>query len=187
MKQIILASNSQARYNLLKELGYEPIVKSTNIEEKSTKTNPEELVQDLAKQKLEAFLKQYGKPKNEIVIAADTMLYHNNKLIGKVKSKIEAYQLLKTLSDQKHQIYSGYALYIPNFGIEIGYDYVDVLFKKLTDLTIMNYLIINEWKGAAGAYRIQGIGYSLVKEIKGDFSVAVGLPLNKISALIKSS
>ncbi len=187
MKTIILASNSKARYNLLTEAGYNTIVRSTNIEETSEKTKPEELVQDLAKQKLDAYFKQYGNKNSEIIIAADTMIYHNNQLIGKVKDKIEAYQILKKLSNKNHQIYSGFAMYIPNQGISIGYDSVDIYFKKLTDLTIINYLILDEWKDAAGAYRIQGIGCSLIKDIKGDINVAVGLPLNKISALIKAS
>jgi len=187
MKTIILASNSKARYNLLKEAGYNTIVKSANIEENSTKTKPEELVQDLAKQKLDAFFNKYGRADEKIVLAADTMIYHNNKLIGKVENKIDAYNVLKKLSNTKHQIYSGYAIYIPGKGVSIGYDSVDIYFKNLTDLTIMNYLILDEWKGAAGAYRIQGIGCSLIKDIKGDINVAVGLPLNKISALIKAS
>ncbi|MGD1822396.1 MAG: Maf family protein [Pleomorphochaeta sp.] len=187
MKTIILASNSTARLNLLKDAGFNVIVKGLNINETSTKLKPEEIVTDLASQKLEAYINKYGTLENKIILAADTMIFHKNELIGKAKNKQEAYNILKRLSNDKHQIYSGYAIYLPNKGIKIGYNIIDITFKNLTDLSIMDYLFLDEWKGAAGAYRIQGIGCSLVKETKGEFSVAVGLPLNEISALIKSS
>eukprot|EP01156_Anaeramoeba_ignava_P007797 Anaeramoba_ignava/a353877_9.p2 GENE.a353877_9~~a353877_9.p2 ORF type:complete len:188 (-),score=38.36 a353877_9:377-940(-) len=187
MKNIILASNSKARLNLLQDNGFNVEVQSTDIEEISHKTKPEEIVVDLAQQKLNAYLNS-NNPKDKIVIAADTMIFYKNKLIGKSKNKKEAYNTLKSLSNDEHQIYSAYAIYFPNDKkVKSGFSSVDVKFKNLTDLIIMDYLLTEEWKGAAGAYRIQGIGNTLVKEIKGEFNVAVGLPLNAISALIRTS
>ncbi len=185
MNTIILASNSKARLSLLEENGFKVIARSTNIDETSNKKLPQDIVIDLARQKLEAYFNLYGKENDNIILAADTMIYFKNQLIGKANNKTEAYNTLKSLSNEKHQIYSSYALYIPSSDkIETGFDVVDVKFKNLSDLTIMNYLICNEWKGAAGSYRIQGKGKTLVEEINGDFNVAVGLPLKAISALI---
>ncbi len=185
MINIILASNSKARLQLLKDKGLSVKVKATNIEEVSNEKDPGKLVEDLANQKLQACLSTLDKPINSIVLAADTMLFYKNELIGKAKDKKEAYQTLKKLSNNQHQIYSSYAIYLPDNTIKSGYESVDVYFKNLSDLTIMHYLDNNEWIGAAGSYRIQGEGRSLVKQINGDFNVAVGLPLMSISDLIK--
>jgi MAF protein len=185
MKNIILASNSKARLKLLKDNGFNVQVKATNIEEVSKEKEPGKLVEDLANQKLKACLSSLEKPIDSIVLAADTMIFYKNELIGKASDKKEAYKTLKKLSNDKHQIYSSYAIYLPNKTIKSGYSYVDVYFKNLSDLTIMHYLDNNEWIGAAGSYRIQGEGSALVRQINGDFNVAVGLPLMAISDLIK--
>lgn len=187
MKKIILASNSKARLELLEKNGYKVTVRATNIVEESSKTEPNEKVIDLASKKLDSYLDKFGLPSSEVVLAADTMIYFQNELIGKAKDANQAYNMLKSFSGKTHQIYSGFALYIPNVGIKSGFDKVTVKFKLLSDLIIMDYITTEEWKGAAGAYRIQGIGHDLVEQIKGDFSVAVGLPLMTISDLIRLS
>jgi septum formation protein len=187
MKNIILASNSPARFKLLTDNGYNVIKKPTNIIENSNKTKPFEIVEDLALQKLEACIKSLKTPINQIIIASDTMIYYKNELIGKAENQEEAYLTLRKLSNNTHKIYSSYALYFPNGKIKSGYGEVDITFKNLSDLTIMNYLSKKEWIGAAGSYRIQGEGIALIKEINGEFNVAVGLPLNAISALIETT
>ena len=187
MKNIILASNSSARFKLLSDNGYNVIKKPTNIIESSDKKEPSEIVIDLAMQKLNACINSLKKPIKEIILASDTMIYFNNQLIGKAKNQEEAYLTLKKLSDKTHKIYSSYALYFPNGKIKNGYGEVDITFKNLSDLTIMNYLAKKEWIGAAGSYRIQGEAIALIKEINGEFNVAVGLPLNAISALIETT
>lgn len=187
MKTIILASNSKARLKLLEDNGYKVITRATNIEEISKLSEPHEIIEDLALQKLNAYISTYGKPESSICLAADTMIFHRNKLIGKATTHKQAYDMLKSFSDNSHRIYSAFAMYIPEVGIKSGYDFVEIKFKKLSDLTIMNYLDCKEWEGAAGAYRIQGKGQALIDEINGEFSVAVGLPLKEISALIRLS
>ncbi len=187
MKKIILASNSKARLKLLQDSGYEVVSQATDIDEISTLSEPHDIVEDLALQKLNAYIKSFGKPTSSVVLAADTMIFFENRLIGKANTEKEAYNTLKLLSNSLHQIYSSYALYIPEFGIKSGYDVVDINFKSLSDLTIMTYLACGEWKGAAGSYRIQGKGKALIERINGEFSIAVGLPLKAISALIELS
>ncbi len=185
MNTLVLASNSKARYKLLKDAGYNVIVQSTNIEEKSNKISPHEIVMDLAKQKLNAYIEKYGKKQNKIILSADTMILYKNQLIGKANNKNEAYNILKKLSNDSHEIFSAFAIHLPNEQIIVDYDKVDIKFKNLSDLSIMDYLESDEWKGAAGAYRIQDKAKDFIKEINGDFNVAVGLPLNKISDLIE--
>lgn len=187
MKTIILASNSIARKILLENSGFNVIVKATNIEETSFFNTPEEIVVDLAKQKLNAYIKKYGIKHDYPVLCADTMIFYKNKLIGKAKDRNEAYSTLKNLSNDTHKIYSSYSLLLPNGTIKNGYDEVDITFENLSDLSIMDYLETEEWKGAAGSYRIQGKGKSFVKEINGEFNIAVGLPLKEISDLIRLS
>lgn len=185
MKTIILASNSKARLQLLTKQGFNVKVFPTNIQEISKEREPGKLVEDLANQKLKACLSTIEKPINSLVLAADTMIFYKNELIGKPKDKKEAYETLKKLSNNRHQIYSSYAIYLPDKTIKSGYDSIDIFFKNLSDLTIMHYLDNNEWIGAAGSYRIQGEGRNLVSKINGDLNVAVGLPLMAISDLIQ--
>ena len=187
MKEIILASNSKARLQLLEENGFKVTVRATNIKEESLKTKPDEKVIDLASKKLQSYLSTYGKPTSSVALAADTMIFFENELMGKAKDSNQAYNMLKKFSDKTHQIYSGFALYIPNIGIKKGFGVITIKFKMLSDLTIMNYISTGEWKGAAGSYRIQGKGKDLIEQTKGEFSVAVGLPLMAISDLIRLS
>ncbi|MCI7606251.1 MAG: Maf family protein, partial [Spirochaetales bacterium] len=83
-------------------------------------------------------------------------------------------------------VLTGCALYLPEIGMKVFCDQADVIFKKLSDEEIESYLDLEEWKGAAGGYRLQKNGWKLVEKIEGDWTTVVGLPLERLIELKKS-
>jgi septum formation protein len=180
---IILASSSPRRSKLLKDAGIEFIVEPSDIEEVINENlEPKDIVIDLAKQKAQAVSLKHPK---DIVIAADTIVVFNHEILGKPKDEEHAYQMLKMLSSEQHQVYTGVALQLGE-KIHAFYSRADVLMKKLTDFEIKEYIKTKEPIDKAGAYGIQGLGGKLVESYQGDFFTIVGLPLKDLlSALNK--
>ena len=118
-------------------------------------------------------------------LACDTLLWFDGKLIGKAHSEEEARAQLKMLSGKTHQVYSGYSLFIDGKLYE-GYDHTDVTFCNITNKMLDNYIASMEWKGAAGSYRIGGLADTFISNVKGSVSTVVGLPLERISDIIKA-
>ena len=103
------------------------------------------------------------------------------KPIGKPADIDEARAFLKALSGRMHTVISGVAFLDRTTGsLYSDSDVSEVHFKTLTDKEIEDYLATGEWKGAAGAYRIQHRGRGLVERIEGSFSNIIGLPLSKL-------
>ncbi len=112
------------------------------------------------------------------VIAADTVVFHGNRPLGKPKDRQQAQDWLKLLSDSWHQVVTAVAL------VNMRLDYKKALtattavrFRKLSGEQIDRYLDTGEYLDKAGAYGIQGMGGLLVREIRGDYFNVVGLPL----------
>jgi septum formation protein len=186
--RLILASQSPARRLLLEERGCSVEVKPTFCDESHGSLDPRIVVEDLSIRKLHTFLQLHGEP-NEVVMCADTLIAFHGALIGKPSDINEAWIQLKNFSGCSHEVYSGYALYIPagknrQQKLFNGSDSAKVVFEDLSNTRIETYLKSEEWIGAAGSYRIQGKGNSLISTIVGDYCTVVGLPINKISAIL---
>lgn len=174
----ILASGSPRRKEILQICGLEFTVK--------TKETPEnypdnlkggEIAQYIAAQKARAFDEDFDSlPENTIVIAADTIVYINNTVLGKPKDFDDAYRMLKMLSGKVHTVYTG--LCIKNAKKEkLIFASTEVSFRELTDNEISTY--INECKpyDKAGAYAVQEwIGAAAINNIRGSYYNVVGLP-----------
>ncbi|MGH4038569.1 MAG: Maf family protein [Sphaerochaeta sp.] len=187
--KIILASASPARRQILLEQGLDVEVRPTNSDESLDDLEDlkiEEQIEELAKRKLKSYEMKYGLSAIP-VLCCDTLVYFENTLVGKANSKEEAFETLLNFSDKHQMVYTGYSLYLPKFGIYSGCDEATVLFKHLDPEFIRNYIKTGEWEGAAGSYRIQGKGRTLIKDTLGDFNTIVGLPLSVISDLMKST
>ncbi|MFA7671926.1 MAG: Maf family protein [Sphaerochaetaceae bacterium] len=185
MSTIILASNSVARKALLEECGYTVIVDSLDVDESYTLSSLEEIVIELAKRKLDCYLKSDNKPQYP-VLTADTLVVCENRVLGKSKNAKEAKEHLLLLSGKEHYVYSGYALYIPALDKTFaGYDKCGVTFRKIYENEIDDYLKSREYEGAAASYRIQQRAKDFVLKISGDINTVIGLPLNKISAILR--
>jgi septum formation protein len=190
MKKIILASKSIDRSKILNRLNIPFEILTTNINESDYKdrySNSIDLVKELAKAKV---LKAKELLKNEeigtVIIAADTIVEFNGKIIGKAQNEGEAFQILKFLANRSHNLITGIALTsVDDPKIIVDHDITVVTFTELSEDDIRNYIKIEEWKGRAGAYSIRDRASLFIKEIRGSPSNVIGLPMHKIFKILK--
>lgn len=182
---IILASKSPRRQELLKRLVNDFQVVVSDFEEESVVFNGDssEYVKKLSLEKAKAVAKKTSK--NSLIIAADTIVVLNGDVLGKPKSEEQAFNMLSMLSGKIHTVYSGVTI-MSNYTNEIYSEVVstEVKFSNLTRAEIQNYITTKEPMDKAGAYGIQGLGAVFVEEIKGCYYNVVGLPLNKLRKML---
>ena len=182
--KLILASASPRRIELLKILGCKFQVIPSKIEEKiNPRLSP---IQNIKRLSYFKALDVAEKISDGIVIAADTDVVLNGKILGKPKNKKEAYKMLKSLSGKEHQIITGVAV----VNVKTKKLFQDVVitkvkFRKLNKSLIEKYIVSGESLDKAGAYGVQGSGFLLVESIKGDYFSVIGLPLNALNQLLK--
>ncbi|MDI6604572.1 MAG: Maf family protein [Thermoanaerobacteraceae bacterium] len=184
--RIILASNSPRRRELLKGIGLDFEIVSSNIEEISEETEPSLLVMNLSKQK--ALSVAESLKDDALIIAADTAVEINGNILGKPKDKFEAYKMLKRLSGKCHSVYTGISL-VSSSDLKLISDYevTYVYIKELNDDIIWRYVKTGECFDKAGSYAIQGYGSLIVSKINGDYFNVVGLPLSKLSDMMSKN
>lgn len=178
-KQIILASTSPRRKHLLQLLNLKFKVIDSGFEEKIRPgVKVELMVKELALGKAKAAAKKH---KSSLIIAADTVVSLNGKILGKPHTPQKAVYLLKALSNKVHYIFSGLAILDSATGQEyLASSKTKVYFKKLTDREIREYVASKEPLDRAGAYAIQGLGFGLIEKISGDLTNAIGLPMELV-------
>lgn len=181
MNKIILASGSPRRKELLERAGIDFIIDASSIEETLDETLP--LKPRLRKLAVDKATPIHQKYPNDIVIAADTIVYFQNKIIGKAKDENEAREILNMLSNQKHTVYTSVAIYFQNELVTF-IEQTDVYFRNIDDM-IDNYIASYEWQGKAGAYGIQGSADCFVDHVDGDIDNVIGLPLARVVAIFK--
>jgi len=186
LMNIILASGSPRRREILANTNVKFTVITSDIDEKIFEDEePTQLVLRLA------FEKCMGvalKNPNDLVIGADTIVVLDNKILGKPKDEEEAFDMLSKLSNREHQVITGISIVnLANEKKLVDYAISNVKFKKLTDQDIKDYISTKECLDKAGSYGIQGYGALLVEEIKGDYFNIVGLPISKLSDILKEN
>lgn len=181
MHKIILASASPRRQELLKQIKIHHQVQPIDINE-TPKFNelPANYVLRLAVEKATACKQQFNP--NLPILAADTSVIFNNKILGKPKNEADAKSMLGELSGNTHQVFTAIAL----FGKELhsALSITEVTFKKLTDAQIHTYWQSGESIDKAGSYAIQGIASVFIERINGSFSGVMGLPLFETAQLL---
>jgi septum formation protein len=186
--EIILASASERRQELLKRIteDFKIIVSDFDEASVSFHGNCGAYVKALAEGKARnAAEKLAGEDKN-IIIGCDTIVSINNKVLGKPKSKEEAFSMLTELSGKKHEVYSGIALFnTENKKIITDFQCTEVFFSHLEEEDIIYYIQTGEPMDKAGAYGIQGKAGIFVEKIHGCYYNVVGLPLNKLSFMLR--
>lgn len=194
MGQIILASASPRRKELLEQIGLEFEICPAKGEEVITTTIPEEVVQELSRQKAEevaAMVSSYGEqhkeimtPQDLLVIGADTIVAAEGKILGKPKDEEDAFQMLSMLSGKAHSVYTGVTFVFVDKSGKAGaysfYEKTDVVMKEMSELEIKRYIATGEPMDKAGAYGIQGRCAIYVEKINGDYNNVVGLPVARI-------
>jgi septum formation protein len=187
MKDIILASNSPRRKELLKNLNLDfRVIPDDTPEPFNLAKNPQNLVMELAKFKAENVVNKLSKDKDAIVISADTVVAIENKILGKPLTEEEAFKMLSNLSGKIHSVYTGvYITEILSKKSVNFYEKTDVHFKKLDINEIKDYINTGESMDKAGAYGIQNLGSLFVEKICGDYFNVVGLPLCALGKALK--
>lgn len=175
--KIVLASNSPRRKELLSQAGIDFIVDPADIEENTNEVLPEKVVEDLSRQKALAVLQKH---QGQIVLAADTVVAFDDKILGKPKDEEDALKMLTELSGRNHQVYTGVTIVKEDGSIITFSECTTVSMYENSEDTIKSYIASKEPMDKAGAYGIQGLGAVLVKGIKGDYNNVVGLPLAKV-------
>ncbi|KNY27091.1 Maf family protein [Pseudobacteroides cellulosolvens] len=185
MKDIILASASPRRSELLKRIGLKFEVVPADIDEANIRElGPESYTVDIAHKKaLDIVNRNY---KNSLVIAADTVVVKGG-IMGKPTDENEAFEMLKALQGQWHEVITGVAIIDSDSKAEI-LDYEKTLVKmtSLSDMEIRAYIMSGEPMDKAGSYGIQGVGAMIVERIEGCYFNVVGLPLNKLNAMMRN-
>ncbi len=179
MAEIILASASPRRIEMLKNIGIEFKVFPSNVDENSLDADtPEKFVCKCACLKAVDVAKKYP---DAWVLGADTVVVLGSKIMGKPVDSKDAKKMLKELSGREHRVISAFCV-TRNFDNRQIVEYVEtrVRFKNLTSEEINGYVATGEPLDKAGAYGIQGIGSFLVKEIRGSYTNVVGLPLAEV-------
>lgn len=176
---LILASASPRRRYLLEQAGLPITVIPSTFDEGSVPfTDPVSHVRTLARGKAVEVGKRYP---DSWIIGADTTVVIGDAVLGKPNSMEEARDMLRRLSGQTHQVFTGYCLCNP--GTHVRHcDAVrtEVVFKRLSAAEIEWYIRTDEPFDKAGAYAIQGIGTFLVRRITGSYTNVIGLPVCEV-------
>ena len=182
--KVILASASPRRKEILQNTKLNFDIQKSDIEEVILENeSPEDMVVRLAYEKAFDVAKRN---KDRLVIGADTIVALDNEVLGKPKDQNEAYQMIKRLSNKTHKVITGISLInLKENKIIKNYFVSFVTFKDLSEDSIKDYINTNESLDKAGAYGIQGYGALLVDNIQGDYFNIVGLPISKLSDLLK--
>lgn len=177
--EIILASKSPRRQQLLRDLGLEFSVQSLDIPEKFPEgMGMTDVPVYLAELKAAAFLPLLQE--NQLVITADTIVWLNGRVLNKPANFEEGFHMLKALSGAKHEVITGVCLQTSVKKVSF-YSVTDVWFKELSDAEIRFYLENYKPFDKAGAYGIQEwIGYIAITRIEGSFFNVMGLPIQQV-------
>jgi len=192
MRDIILASKSKVRKDILSTNGIHCGVVPSNVDEDSVKisltrnkASPEIISKNLAELKAN---KVSAKFPNELVIGADSVIDLNGEVISKPNNRNEALEILKSLNGKKHDLISSVCI---SMGGKMIWNYTDkaeLFMKKFTLIELEDYLskISDEALYAYNVYQIEGLGKTLFSEIKGDNDTIMGLPVKKIKEYLKN-
>lgn len=192
MRNIILASKSKVRKDILNINGIHCRVVPSNVDEDSVKisltrdkASPEIVSKNLAELKAN---KVSAKFPDELVIGADSVIDLNGEVISKPNNRNEALEILKSLNGKKHDLISSVCV---SMGGNMIWNYTDkakLFMKKFTLIELQDYLskITDEALYAYNVYQIEGLGKTLFSEIKGDNDTIMGLPVKKIKEYLNN-
>ncbi len=182
--RLVLASASPRRRDLVKMLGFEDfIIRPADTDENSPALPPEESVRHIALQKARKAAE--GCREDDLVLAADTLVYLDGSALGKPESQADAKNMLRRLSGVSHTVFTGVALIKPGRE-ETFYEQTRVFFRPISEQEISAYVKTGEPMDKAGAYGAQGLGAVFIERIDGDFFNVMGLPLCRLVPMLRA-
>ena len=182
--QIILASGSPRRKFFFEKMQLNFIVKVIPVKEKYPPgLNGIETARHIAHKKSEAFFEKIKK--NQLVITADTIVWHKNKTLGKPSNSIEAKIMLKKLSNSSHEVITA-VCFLTKEKIEIIHEVSTVTFGQVSENEINDYIKTGSPFDKAGSYGIQDpFGIRNIVSINGSYTNIIGLPVSQVLKKIK--
>lgn len=183
MANVVLASQSPRRRELLGRIFPEFEVIPSGVEEVADAASPEGYVTSLARAKAEDVAGRL--PQETLVIGSDTVVVLDGKILEKPADEEDAFRMLSAMSGRVHEVYTGLAV-CKDGACVTDFEVTKVRFRTLSEEAISRYVASGEPMDKAGAYGIQQKGALLVKEIEGDYFNVVGLPLCKLCEVLES-
>ena len=184
-RKFILASTSPRRLHLLRQVGIEPEVVPSEVEENNgNDLPPRELALDLAERKARNVAEKID---DGLIVGADTIVVIDDVILGKPSGKEEAAEMLRTLSGRTHKVITAFCLVEKPTGISvIDSEETDVSFNELSSQEIEDYVNSGKPLDKAGAYGIQDFSALFVRKIDGCYNNVVGFPLARFYRALKS-
>ena len=180
---IVLASQSPRRKELLGRMGLEFVTQASKIDESAFDgLEARELVATLSREKAQWIARQLDG--ETLVIGADTVVVRDGAALGKPKDAEDAVAMLLSLSGRDHQVCTGVTV-CRGDRVLTQVEETQVTFRDLTEAEVRQYVSTGEPMDKAGAYGIQGLGGLLVEGIRGDYSNVVGLPVCRLGQMLK--
>ncbi|NLI14599.1 Maf family protein [Pelotomaculum propionicicum] len=183
-REIILASSSPRRVELLKQIGLPFRVFCCEVDETPPPgLNPGQLVELLAERKAAGIA---GKVDRGIVLGADTVVVCQGQLLGKPLDAEDAARMLGKLQGGAHEVYTGVALVEAESGRRsVTHEKTVVYFRPLGENEIRRYAATGEPLDKAGAYAVQGLAAVFIHRLEGCYTNVVGLPLARLAVMLK--
>lgn len=190
MRQIILASQSPRRRELMELIGFPFSVRVSETEELITRHDPAAVTEELSWQKAQAVAAELDDAQEIIVIGADTVVSVEGQILGKPASKDEARSMIRTLQGRDHMVYTGVTILgrsaVHGDRCETFSEGTRVTVASMSEDEIELYISTEEPYDKAGAYGIQGTFARFIQGISGDYYNVMGLPVHRLYEQLKT-
>ena len=182
---VLLASNSKRRHELLNQLGVQYKIINQNVDESFSNELKGSMITDyLAKKKSSLLVNNLNK--NDLLITSDTIVWHKNSPLGKPKNRTEAFKMIKSLENSCHEVITSICISTVNFQTIVN-EKTLVFFDSIDENDLLYYTKTSDVLDRAGSYGIQDyIGHVGVKKIEGSYSNVLGFPTNLFVKTINS-
>ena len=182
---VLLASGSKRRHELLNQLGVEFKIINQEIEESfSNELKCSEITDYLAKKKSSLLIKSLKK--NDLLITSDTIVWHKNRALGKPKNRDEAFEMIKSLENSSHEVITSICISTIKSQVIVN-EKTLVFFDNIDKNDLLYYTKTSDVLDRAGSYGIQDyIGHVGIKKIEGSYSNVLGFPTNLFVKTINS-
>lgn len=182
---VLLASNSKRRHELLNQLGVQYKIINQNVDESFSNELKGSMITDYLAKKKSSLLVNNLK-KNDILITSDTIVWHKNSPLGKPKNRNEAFKMIKSLENSCHEVITSICISTVNFQTIVN-EKTLVFFDSIDENDLLYYTKTSDVLDRAGSYGIQDyIGHVGVKKIEGSYSNVLGFPTNLFVKTINS-
>ncbi len=180
--QIILASASPRRLEILEMFGLAPVVQVSHVDETiEEEMSPDKTVLYLSRIKGEEIARDFP---DSLVVSADTVVAHLGEILGKPRDDEDAFRMLKSFSGKTHEVWTGYSVFYKGRTVSRAV-LTNVTFKSLSDDEINAYIKTGECRDKAGSYGAQSRAAVFVEKIDGDFFNVVGFPLSDFYTTVR--